>query len=125
MFFDGPIWEPRKPKSWIIISLEVIMRNSIGRAPTTPGEILLELFLKPAGISQLQLARHLRWTPAKVNNIISGRLGLTAESALSLSDAFGTTAELWMNSQAAVDLWKAGLKHIARRRLSGAVKSAA
>jgi addiction module HigA family antidote len=90
-----------------------------------PGEILKELFLGPAGISQLQLAKHLGWTPAKVNNLISGRLGISAETALSLADAFGTTPELWMNAQAAIDLWKANQKHIARKRLSRSARPAA
>jgi addiction module HigA family antidote len=87
------------------------------RLPTSPGQILKQLFLDPAGISQLQLARHLKWTPAKVNNIISGRLGITAASALALADTLGTTAELWMNAQSAVDLWKASQKHIPLKRL--------
>jgi len=73
----------------------------------------------------VQLARHLGWTPAKVNNLISGKLGVTAETALSLSDAFGTSPELWMNAQVAVDLWKARQRHVARKRLTRAVRSAA
>lgn len=101
------------------------MRIPMHRPPTTPGEILKELFLGPGRISQLQLARHLAWTPAKINNIISGKLGVSAETALSLADAFGTTPELWMNAQAAVALWKAGQRHVARKRLSRAVRSAA
>jgi len=94
------------------------MRIPKHRPPTTPGEILKELFLAPAGLSQLQLATHLGWTPAKVNNLISGRLGVSAESALSLADAFGTTPQLWMNAQAATDLWKAAQRHTARKRLT-------
>ncbi|MGA2499514.1 MAG: HigA family addiction module antitoxin [Tepidisphaeraceae bacterium] len=101
------------------------MRIPTHRPPTTPGEILRELFLEPGGISQLQLARHLGWTPAKVNNIISGRLGITAETALSLADVFGTTPEIWMNAQAATDLWKAGHKHVARKKLRHVARPAA
>src|SRR5438552_11806779 len=99
-----------------IIDGSATMRIPRHRPPTTPGEILKELFLEPGGISQLQLARHLGWTPAKINNIISGKVGVTAETALSLADAFGTTPQLWMNAQAAVDLWKAGQRHVARKR---------
>src|SRR5450432_4450772 len=97
----------------------------INRSPTTPGEILKELFLEPAGISQLQLARHLRWTPAKVNNIISGKLGISAETALSLADVFGTTPQLWMNAQTAIDLWRTGQKHVPRKRLKRTSRRAA
>jgi addiction module HigA family antidote len=101
------------------------MRIPTHRSPTAPGEILKELFLEPAGLSQLQLARHLGWTPAKVNNIIAGRLGVSAETALSLADAFGTTPQLWMNAQTAIDLWKAAQKHVVKKRLSRSAKSAA
>ena len=101
------------------------MRIPTHRPPTGPGEILKELFLKPAAVSQLQLAKHLGWTPAKINNIISGKLGISAETALSLADAFGTTPLLWMNAQAAVDLWKARQRHVARKRLTRAARPAA
>ncbi len=101
------------------------MRIPTRRPPTTPGEILKEMFLKPARISQLRLATHLGWTPAKVNNIISGRLGISAETALSLADAFGTSPQVWMNAQTAIDLWKAGQSHVARSRLKMASKPAA
>jgi antitoxin HigA-1 len=101
------------------------MNIPMHRPPTTPGEMLKELFLEPAGISQLQLARHLGWTPAKVNNIISGKLGVSAETALSLADAFGTSPQVWMNAQTAVDLWKAGQRHVARKRLGRRERPAA
>jgi addiction module HigA family antidote len=101
------------------------MKLPRNRAPTSAGEILRELFLEPSGISQLQLARHLAWTPAKVNNLISGRLGVTAETALSLADAFGTSPQLWMNAQVAVDLWRANQSHKARARLRVSAKRVA
>lgn len=87
------------------------------RVPTSPGQILKELFLEPAGISQLRLARHLGWAPAKISNIISGRLGISAETALSLADALGTSPQVWLNAQMATDLWKAKQKHAAHPRL--------
>lgn len=101
------------------------MANPKSRPPTSPGEILRGIFLEPAGISQLQLAKHLGWTPAKVNNIVSGRLGISAESALSLADALGTTPQLWMNAQSALDLWKANQKHVRRKRIVSTRRSAA
>jgi addiction module HigA family antidote len=101
------------------------MKIPTRRPPTTPDEILKKLFLEPAGISQLQLARHLGWTPAKMNNLISGRLGVTAETALSLADVFGNSPQLWMNAQVAVDLWKAWQRHVTRKRLNRTAKPAA
>jgi addiction module HigA family antidote len=95
------------------------------RPPPTPGEILNELFLKPSDISADELARHLDWAPAKVNNIISGRIGVSAEIALSLADALGTTPQVWMNAQAAIDLWKSRKKHVPRKRLRRTANPAA
>jgi antitoxin HigA-1 len=58
------------------------------RTPTHPGEMLLEEFLKPIGMSQRQLANHLGWTYAKLNELIHGKRGVTPETALDLGDAF-------------------------------------
>jgi addiction module HigA family antidote len=78
--------------------------------PIHPGEMLLEEFLKPAGISQRSFALQLGWTPAKLNELIAGKRGITADSALDLSDALKTSAELWMNLQSTWDLNKAEQK---------------
>lgn len=75
------------------------------RPPTHPGEMLLKEFLEPLGVSQSELARHLGWTFARTNEIVKGRRRLTADSALALSDAFGTGPELWLNLQRDWDLW--------------------
>jgi addiction module HigA family antidote len=77
------------------------------RRPTTPGEMLLEEFLKPAGITQVALAAKMRVPIQRVNGIISGRRAVTADTAILLSRALGTTPELWLNLQVAVDLWDA------------------
>ncbi|HET8541882.1 MAG TPA: HigA family addiction module antitoxin [Anaeromyxobacter sp.] len=77
------------------------------RRPTTPGEMLLEEFLEPAGITQVALAAKMRVPIQRVNGIISGRRAVTAETAILLSRALGTTPELWLNLQVAVDLWDA------------------
>ena len=77
------------------------------RRPTTPGEMLLEEYLKPAGITQVALAAKMRVPIQRVNGIISGRRAVTAETAILLSRALGTTPELWLNLQVAVDLWDA------------------
>jgi antitoxin HigA-1 len=77
------------------------------RRPTTPGEMLLEEYLKPAAITQVALAAKMGVPIQRVNGIISGRRAVTAETAILLSRALGTTPELWLNLQIAVDLWDA------------------
>jgi addiction module HigA family antidote len=72
--------------------------------PFHPGEILLEEFLLPANLTQTAFAEQLGWTRARLNELIKGKRGITAESALDLADALGTSAKLWMNLQATWDL---------------------
>ena len=72
--------------------------------PFHPGEILLEEFLLPARLTQTAFAEQLGWTRARLNELIKGKRGITAESALDLADALGTSAKLWMNLQATWDL---------------------
>ncbi|MGB5539682.1 MAG: HigA family addiction module antitoxin [Gammaproteobacteria bacterium] len=72
--------------------------------PFHPGEILLEEFLQPAGITQAAFAGQLGWTRARLNELIRGKRGITAESALDLAEVLGTSAKLWMNMQATWDL---------------------
>lgn len=74
--------------------------------PRHPGQVLLEDFLTPLGLSQAGLADHLGWTYARLNEIVNARRGLTADSACSFSEAFGTTAEFWMDLQRDWELWK-------------------
>jgi addiction module HigA family antidote len=90
------------------------------RAPTHPGEMLQEEFLKPMGITQTAFAKHLGWSHAKVNEIITGKRGVTPEAALSFADALGTSAELWLNLQRNYDLWWAQQSHKKKPRLSNA-----
>jgi addiction module HigA family antidote len=75
--------------------------------PFHPGEILLEEFLIPMGVSQAAFAEKLGWTKAKLNELIKGKRGITAETALDLADELGTSAKIWMNMQASFDLDKA------------------
>jgi antitoxin HigA-1 len=72
--------------------------------PFHPGEILLEEFLEPDGITQTEFAGKLGWTRARLNELIKGKRGITADAALDLADALGTSAKLWMNLQATYDL---------------------
>ena len=74
--------------------------------PVHPGEVLLEDFLKPLGISQYRLAKEMNVYPRKINEIVHGKRSITADTALRLSRYFGTSAELWMNLQALYDLEK-------------------
>ena len=69
-----------------------------------PGEILLAEFLNTAGITQLAFTKKLGWTRARLNELIKGKRGITAEAALDLAKALGTSAKLWMNLQATYDL---------------------
>lgn len=75
--------------------------------PFHPGEILLEEFLEPLGMSQAAFARQIGWTKARLNELIRGKRGVTAEAALDLAEALGTSPKLWMNFQATYDLDKA------------------
>lgn len=77
------------------------------RAPTPPGEILLEEFLKPGGMTQVALAQKMKVPLQRVNTIVNGKRGITAETAILLAEVFGTTPEFWMNLQVAHDLWHA------------------
>ena len=72
--------------------------------PFHPGEILLEEFLAPAGMTQTEFAGKLGWTRARLNELIKGKRGITADAALDLAEALGTSAKLWMNLQATYDL---------------------
>jgi len=75
--------------------------------PFHPGEILLEEFLVPAGITQSAFAEKIGWTRARLNELIKGKRGISAEAALDLAKVLGTSAKLWMNLQATYDLDKA------------------
>ena len=77
------------------------------RRPTPPGEMLLEEFLRPAGITQVELAARMGVPIQRVNAVIAGRRAVTAETAILLSRVLGTTPALWLNLQIAVDLWDA------------------
>jgi antitoxin HigA-1 len=72
-----------------------------------PGEVLNEEFLGPMNISQNALARAVSVPPRRINEIVLGKRGITADTALRLSKAFGTSAEFWMNLQASYDLEEA------------------
>ncbi len=74
------------------------------RSPTHPGEILLEEFLTPLGITQVQLASHIGVPTQRVNELVRGKRGVTPETAWLLSKALNTSPEFWLNLQATCDL---------------------
>ena len=74
------------------------------RTATSPGEILLEEFLVPLGITQTALAKHIGVTVRRINEIVRGKRSISPETAQLLSAALSTSAEFWMNAQASYDL---------------------
>ena len=74
------------------------------RIPTHPGEILLEEFLKPLGVTQVAFADHIGVSVQRVNELVRGKRGITPETAWLLSQALGTTPQFWVNLQANHDL---------------------
>ena len=69
-------------------------------APVHPGEILLEEFLKPLGISQYRLAKDTSVPPRRINEIVHGLRSITADTALRLARYFGNSERFWLNLQA-------------------------
>ncbi|MDD2850328.1 MAG: HigA family addiction module antitoxin [Desulfuromonadaceae bacterium] len=72
--------------------------------PIHPGEILLEDFLKPMGISINRLAREISVPPGRISTIVNGKRAITADTALRLGVYFGVSPELWLNLQSDYDL---------------------
>lgn len=73
-------------------------------APIHPGEILLEEFLKPLGLSQYRLAKDINVPARRINEIVMGKRGISADTALRLSRYFGLSDRFWINLQAHYDL---------------------
>ena len=77
------------------------------RSPTPPGEMLLEEFIKPLGMTQTELADRIGVSYVRLYEIINGRRGITPSTALRLAKALGTTPQFWLNGQLALDLYRA------------------
>ena len=84
--------------------------------PIHPGEILLEEFLRPFGISINRLARDIDVPPGRVSLIVNGKRGITADTALRLAKYFSVSAELWMGLQADYDL------RVAQRKVAAEIE---
>jgi addiction module HigA family antidote len=74
--------------------------------PTHPGEMLLEEFLKPIGLSQTDLAKKMGVSYPRINELIHGKRGITPDTALRLERLFGMEAQFWLNLQLAWDLYE-------------------
>ena len=82
-----------------------MIRIPTHRAPTHPGEMLLEEFLKPMDLNQRELAEAIHVPYQRVNEIINGRRGITPNTALRLAKYFGVSPDFWMNLQLRWDLY--------------------
>jgi addiction module HigA family antidote len=98
-----------------------------GKLPNVhPGEVLLEEFLKPFGLSQNRLARDLKVPPRRINEVVLGKRSVTPDTALRLSRYFGTSARFWLGLQLDFDLEEANrtLSEIIRREIQPAPPAA-
>ncbi len=85
-----------------MIMEELVSKRELG--PIHPGEILLEEFLKPMGLSQYRLAKDINVDPRRINEIVLGKRSITADTALRLSRYFGSSERFWLNLQTRYDL---------------------
>ena len=84
--------------------------------PIHPGDILMEEFLGPLGVSQYRLAKDISVSPRRINEIVHGKRSITADTALRLARFFGTTERFWLNLQVRFDL------EVEKDRLSGVLE---
>ena len=82
-----------------------MVRVPTNRIPTHPGEMLLEEFLTPMGITQKDLAENIEVPYQRINEIVNGRRGITPSTALRLAKFFDMSADFWMNLQLRWDLY--------------------
>lgn len=100
-----------KSRSATTTRKKIVLRRA--HPPIHPGEVLEEEFLKPLGISQYRLAKDLSVPARRINEIVHGTRGISADTALRLARYFGTTDQFWMNLQSHHDLV------VERQRLRG------
>jgi len=108
----GQIWGQPTLKLSIIIKITKIseitmIRIPTHRAPTHPGEMLLEEFLNPMGLTQRELASAIRMPYSKINELVNKRRNMTPRLALRLAKYFGMSADFWMQLQLRWDLYRA------------------
>jgi antitoxin HigA-1 len=81
------------------------------RIATHPGEVLLEEYIKPLMLTQASLAKELGISTNRLNELVRGKRGVTADTALRLANRFHTSPEFWMNLQSAYELTEARMTH--------------
>src|SRR6185369_3367372 len=91
-----------KSKSLIITKRKTATERRM--PPVHPGEILMEEFLKPLGLTQYRLAERIHVPRRRINEIVLGQRGISAETALRFARFFGTSDRFWLNLQATYDL---------------------
>lgn len=105
-----------------------MVRIPKNRPPTHPGEMLMEEFLKPLQMTQVELAEKLGVSYPRVNELIHGKRGVTPDTALRLERLFGMEAQFWLNLQLAWDLYHVvhspAVKEIQKIRLLPALDQA-
>jgi antitoxin HigA-1 len=102
-----------RTRSAVRTTTESIRREASSLGPSVhPGEVLLEEFLKPLEMTQATAAHRLGMSSVRLNEIVRGKRGVTADTALRLAQLFKTTPQFWMHMQANFDLKAA----MARRR---------
>jgi addiction module HigA family antidote len=103
--FNGTMAGLPKWRSPTVAEMENDVNNHEKKMPPVhPGEILLEDFLKPMGITPYRLARELNVPKTGISAILKGKRSITADTALRLARFFGATAKLWLNLQVSYDL---------------------
>jgi antitoxin HigA-1 len=95
------------------------MLNTV-RKPVSVGEMLVEEFLKPLGLTQGALAEAMGVQRRLVNELCNDRRSVTADTALMLARVFGNSADFWMNLQRRIDIWEAMHTPSRRRRIERA-----
>ena len=98
---------PTKSSSRTTTRQHIARRLPRNRAPTHPGEMLLEEFVKPLGLTQTELAQRLGVSYPRLNEIVNGRRSVTPDTALRLARVVGMSAEFWLGLQQDWDLWHA------------------
>jgi addiction module HigA family antidote len=76
-------------------------------SPLHPGQVLSEIYMSEMNLNQSDLARRCGCSPRKINEIVNGKRGISADFAITLEGVLGTSAEMWVRMQAEYDLWEA------------------
>ena len=92
--------------TFVSLSCGLVMMTLM-QNPSHPGEVLVELYLEPLGMSAIELARRLHVPRTRIERLVKGETALTVDTVMRLSTFFGNTPEFWMNLQRSYDLGRA------------------